>query len=358
MKNIEINVKNILNKISSGNNFSYNEAKLIFEKLVEGKIIDSDAYSILKEISLKGETVDEILAMIETIKHFSITIHPKFKNSLFDICGTGGSKIKTFNISTAAAIVSASAGCNIAKHGNRSASGVCGSADFLEYIGINLDNPPHMVSRSIEEVGLGFLFAPLFHPVLKNVAELRKTIGMRTIFNIAAPLCNPCDNLSGQVIGVYDSALLNKFSEVTKKLNKNYIIVNSNDGIDEISNTGKNNLVYVIKGKISRINLNPLDVGIPLTSLRDITIKNKRDSIKLTLKSIYGLARKEIEDIVVINSAPVLVLSKIAKDIKEGVDISRSVIREGKGRNKLRDLIAFCGNKDRLLEIEKNFDLN
>ena len=120
----------------------------------------------------------------------------------------------------------------------------------------------------------------------------------------------------------------------------------------------KTRLVYVIKGKISRINLNPIDVGIPLTSLSNITIKNKKDSIKLTLKSIYGLARKEIEDIVVINSAPALVLSKIAKDIKEGVDISRSVIREGKGRNKLRDLIAFCGNKDRLLEIEKNFNLN
>ena len=174
MKNIEINVKNILNKISSGNNFSYNEAKLIFEKLVEGKIIDSDAYSILKEISLKGETVDEILAMIEIIKHFSITIHPKFKNTLFDICGTGGSKIKTFNISTAAAIVAASAGCNIAKHGNRSASGVCGSADFLEYIGINLDNPPHMVSRSIEEDRLRFFVCSVISPCIKKCCKIKE----------------------------------------------------------------------------------------------------------------------------------------------------------------------------------------
>jgi anthranilate phosphoribosyltransferase len=358
MTNIELNMKKILNKFSSEENLSFKEAKVIFKNIVEGRIQDSYASSILKEISLKGETVDEILAMVEIIKESSLTIHPKFKNNLFDICGTGGSKIKTFNISTASAIVAASAGCNIAKHGNRSASGLCGSADFLEYIGLNLGNSPHIVSRSIEELGIGFLFAPLFHPVLKNVGNLRKEIGMKTIFNIAAPLCNPCDNLSGQIIGVYDAALLDKFSKVTKKLNKKYILMNSIDGIDEISNTCLSKIIYVNKGEINRFNLNPQDVGIPLTSLNNISIKTKKDSIDLTLKSIYGLARKEIEDILVMNSALALVLSEIAQDIKEGIDISRSVIREGKARKKLKDLITFCGNKDRLLEIEKDLDLS
>jgi anthranilate phosphoribosyltransferase len=358
MINTELNIKNLLNKISSRENLTYDEAKVIFTNIVEGRIDDYYSSSILKEISWKGETVDEILAMIEIIKQHSITIHPNINNNLFDICGTGGSKIKTFNISTASAIVAAAAGCYIAKHGNRAVSGICGSADFLEYIGLNLSSPPHIVSTCIEELGIGFLFAPLFHPVLKNVAKLRKEIGMKTIFNVAAPLCNPCSNLSGQIIGIYDSALLNKFSEVTKKLNRNFILVNSNDGIDEISTTCLNEVIHVYNGEIKKFNLNPLDVGIPLTSVNNIIIKNKDDSIQLTLKSIYGLANKEIEDLVALNSSPVLVLSNIAKNFKEGIDISRSVIREGKARKKLVDLITFCGNKDRLSEIENHLNIS
>ena len=354
----ELNLKNILKKISSKKNLTYTEAIVIFKNIVERRIQDYYSTSILKEISAKGETVDEILAMIQLINEHSITIRPKVKTTIFDICGTGGSKIKTFNISTASAIVAAAAGCNIAKHGNRAVSGICGSADFLEYIGLNLSNPPHIVSSCIEELGIGFLFAPLFHPVLKNVAKLRKEIGMKTIFNIAAPLCNPCVNLSGQIIGIYDSSLLPKFSEVTKKLNRNFILINSNDGLDEISTTSINEIIHVNKGEISKFNLNPLDVGIPFASLNNITIKNKEESIELTLKSIYGLARKEIEDIVALNSSPVLVLSEIAKNLQEGIDISRSVIREGKAKKKLEDLITFCGNKERLSEIEKNLDLS
>jgi anthranilate phosphoribosyltransferase len=228
----------------------------------------------------------------------------------------------------------------------------------LEYIGLNLSNPPHIVSSCIEELGIGFLFAPLFHPVLKNVAKLRKEIGMKTIFNIAAPLCNPCVNLSGQVIGIYDSSLLQKYSEVTKKLNRNFILINSNDGLDEISTTSINEIIHVNQGEISKFNLNTRDVVIPFASLNNITIKNKEESIELTLKSIYGLARKEIEDIVALNSSPVLVLSEIAENLEEGIDISRSVIREGKAKKKLEDLITFCGNKERLSQIEKNLDLS
>jgi len=354
----ELYIKNILNKISCKKNLTDTEAILIFRNIVEGSIQDDYSTSILKEISKKGETVDEILAMVKIIKEHSITIRPQIKNKIFDICGTGGSKIKTFNISTASAIVAASAGCNIAKHGNRAVSGICGSADFLEYIGLNLSNPPQVVSNCIEELGIGFLFAPLFHPVLKNVSKLRKEIGMKTIFNIAAPLCNPCDNLSGQIIGVYDSLLLPKFSEVTKKLNRNFILINSKDGIDEISTTCNNEIIHVNKGEIIKYNLNPLEVGIPLASLNNITIKNKEDSIELTLKSIYGLAHKEIEDIIALNSSPVLVLSEIAKNLQEGIDICRSIIREGKARKKLEDLITFCGNKERLKEIEKKLDLH
>jgi len=357
MTNEEANIKNISNKVSSKEGLSLTEAKELFRNIIECKIQNSYVTTILREISSRGETVDEILAMIQIIKENSITISPNIKNNLIDICGTGGDQIKTFNISTASAIVAASSGSIIAKHGNRSASGFCGSADFLEYIGLNLNNSPPMISLNIGKIGIGFLFAPIFHPILKNVSKLRKNIGIKTIFNIAAPLCNPCDNLTGQIIGVSDPLLLNKLARVTEKLNKQFFIIHSNDGFDEISNTGTNNIIHVDKGEIRKFNLNPLEVGVPITSLHNIAIKNKEESIRLTLESIYGLARPEIEDIVVLNSAPVLVLSDIAKNIKEGIDISRSAIREGKARKKLEDLIICYGEKEKLFEVEKLFDI-
>ena len=357
MTHEEANIKNFSDKVSSKEGLSLNEARELFRNIIEGKIQDSYVTTILREISLRGEAVDEILAMIQIIKENSITISPNIKNNLIDICGTGGDKIKTFNISTASAIVAASAGSIIAKHGNRSASGLCGSADFLEFIGLDLNNSPDMVSWSIEKLGIGFLFAPIFHPILKNVSKLRKNMGIKTIFNIAAPLCNPCDNLTGQIIGVSDPLLLNKLSKVTEKINKQFFLIHSNDGFDEISNTGTNNIIYVNKGEIRKFNLNPIELGIPITSIHNIAIKDKEESVRLTLESIYGLARKDIEDIVVLNSAPILVLSDIAKNIKEGIDISRSAIKEGKARKKLEELITCYGEKEKLFEVEKLFDI-
>jgi anthranilate phosphoribosyltransferase len=357
MTHEEDNIKNFSDKVSSKEGLSLNEARELFRNIIEGKIQNSYVTTILGKISLRGEAVDEIIAMIQIIKENSITISPNIKNNLIDICGTGGDKIKTFNISTAAAIVAASAGANIAKHGNRSASGLCGSADFLEFIGLELNNSPNMVSANIEKVGIGFLFAPIFHPALKNVSQIRKKIKIKTIFNIAAPLCNPCENLSGQIIGVSDPLQLSKLAKVTKKLNKRFIIISSNDGFDELSNTGINNIVLVNKGEINKFILNPIEVGIPITSVQNIAIKNKEESIRVTLESIYGITKKEIEDVVVLNTAPILVLSDIAKNIKEGIEISRSAIREGKARKKLLDLITCYGEKEKLFEVERAFNM-
>ena len=358
MNKKEIYSKNILNQLSSDKKLSFTESTELFRNIIEGKISNFYVINILKEISSRGETIEEILAMMQIITEKSVTIKPNIKKFLVDICGTGGDRIKTFNISTASAIVASSAGSFIAKHGNRSSSGICGSADFFEFIGLNLNNSPERVTKDIENLGIGFLFAPVFHPLLKNVSQLRKDIGIRTIFNIAAPLCNPCDNLTGQVIGVSDPLLLKKLPSVAQKLNKKVYTVYSNDGFDEISNTGTNDIVYIDKGEINKFKLSPFDFGLQKASLSDLSIKNKLDSIKLTLESIYGLANKLTEDIVVLNSAPVLVLSDIAKDIKEGIDISRSVIREEKARKKLENLVGYSGQKEKLKEAEKLFNIS
>ncbi|MGE0242871.1 MAG: anthranilate phosphoribosyltransferase [Nitrososphaeraceae archaeon] len=358
MTSKEIYLENILNQLSSNEGLSLKESKELFRNIIDGEISNFYVTNILKQISSRGETTEEILAMMQVITEKSITIKPNIKKLLIDICGTGGDRIKTFNISTASAIVASSAGSCIAKHGNRSSSGICGSADFLEFIGLNLNNSPDSVSRGIEKLGIGFLFAPIFHPLLKNVSQLRKDIGIRTIFNIAAPLCNPCDNLTGQIIGVSDPLLLNKLPSVAKKLNKKIYIVYSNDGFDEISNTGTNDIIHIDKGEITKFKLNPIDFGIQAASLSNLSIKNKLDSIKITLESIYGLATKENEDIVVLNSAIILVLSDIAKNFKEGIDISRSVIREEKARKRLESLIGYSGEKERLKDVEKSFNIS
>ena len=358
MTSKEIYLENILNQLSSNEGLSLNESKELFRNIIDGEISNFYVTNILKQISSRGETTEEILAMMQVITEKSITIKPNIKKLLIDICGTGGDRIKTFNISTASAIVASSAGSCIAKHGNRSSSGICGSADFLEFIGLNLNNSPDSVSRGIEKLGIGFLFAPIFHPLLKNVSQLRKDIGIRTIFNIVAPLCNPCDNLTGQIIGVSDPSLLNKLPSVAQKLNKKIYIVYSNDGFDEISNTGTNDIIHIDKGEITKFKLNPIDFGIQAASLSNLSIKNKLDSIKITLESIYGLATKENEDIVVLNSAIILVLSDIAKNFKEGIDISRSVIREGKARKRLENLIGYSGEKERLKDVEKSFNIS
>ena len=354
MMDQDTELKVILTRIVTKSGFTLDQSKKIFKKIIENDTSDFFKASILVGLSIRGESINEIHSLIQVINENSIKISPKIRGSLIDTCGTGGDKIKTFNISTAAAIVASAAGCKIAKHGNRSSSGMYGSADFLEYIGLDLTKSPDSISKIIGKIGLGFLFAPIFHPALKSLSKIRRNIGIRTIFNIAAPLCNPCTNLTGQVIGVYDLALLKKLTEVTKKIDKRFMIVYSEKGFDEITNTGLNSIVYLHDGKVSNLNLNPKDVDIPITSIEKISINNKEESVKLTLQSIYGTAKKEIEDIVVLNSAAALVVSNIARNFKEGIEISRTVIKEEKARKKLENFIDLSGNIKKLREVEKD----
>jgi anthranilate phosphoribosyltransferase len=289
----------------------------------------------------------------------AIKITPNIDGELIDTCGTGGSRLKTFNVSTGAAIVASASGCNIAKHGNKASSGVCGSSDFLESVGIDVMKASAYASSSIKNIGIGFLFAPFFHPLLKNVAKVRKSIGIRTIFNIVGPLCNPCTNLSGQLVGVYDFILFKKLSKIAlTQMDKKFMIVHSVDGFDELTNTGMNYISLVENGKIKNFEISPNDLDVPITKIENLLIKNRDESIGLTLKAIYGRARKEIEDILVINSAASLVVSNISKTFKEGVEISRETIKREDARKKLKSFVERYGDIKILLETEKKFELS
>ena len=347
----------VIRKLISRTNLSENEIRQSVHLILEGKASDAAIASFLVALAMKGETAEEIWTILQTVKEHAIKITPKVNGNLIDTCGTGGDTIRSFNISTAAAIVASSAGSKVAKHGNRSFSGFCGSADFLEHIGLDLNSTPASVSEAIEKTGIGFLYSPKFHPAMGNAASARKTIGIRSVFNIVGPLSNPCTNICGQVIGVFEPSLLDTITNALQKGGdgNEVMVVHAYDGFDELSNTCENDIVWIIGKQIKRIRLHPKVVNMQVAKPEQLVVHSKEDSIRDTLQVIYGVASQEKEDIVVLNASAALVIGKIASDFKEGVQIARSAIKEGKSQRKLLQLIQSCGNREKLEDAEKKF---
>ena len=349
----------VIRKLISRTNLSQDEISKSVDLILEGRASDAAIASFLVALTMKGETAEEIWTILQTVKEHAVKITPKVSGNLIDTCGTGGDTIRSFNISTAAAIVASSAGSKVAKHGNRSFSGFCGSADFLEYVGLNLNSTPATVCEAIEQTGIGFLYSPKFHPAMRNAASARKTIGIRSVFNIVGPLSNPCTNLGGQVIGVFEPSLLDTISNAMQKgtddNGNEVMIVHAYDGFDELSNTCENDIVWIIGKQVKRIRLHPKVVNMQVAKPEQLVVRSKEDSIRDTLQVIYGIASKEKEDIVVLNASAALVIGKVARDFKEGVQIARSAIKEGKSQRKLLQLIQSCGNREKLEDAEKKF---
>jgi anthranilate phosphoribosyltransferase len=346
----------MIRKLVSRINLSQDEIHKCMNLILGGKASDAAIASFLVSLEMKGETPEEITTILQAIKSYAIKIRPNITGSLVDTCGTGGDTIKSFNISTAAAIIACAAGCKIAKHGNRSISGFCGSADFLEFIGMDLTISPDITCKAIENIGLGFLYAVKFHPAMRNVASARESIGIRTIFNIVGPLSNPCTNLSAQVIGVYEPSLLETIAAAMRNAEVDELmVVHSNDGFDELSNTCENNIIWLVDKKMKRLRLHPRDVNLSVAKPEQLLICSRKDSIRDTLQVIYGLANREKEDIAVLNASAALVIGKIAKDLKEGVEIAREAIKQGTPRKKLSELIQRCGDNEKLIKAEQEF---
>jgi anthranilate phosphoribosyltransferase len=340
-------------------NLSSVEISKALDAILGGTTPDAAVAAFLVALAMKGETADEIRSVVRSLINHATRITPKVSGPLVDTCGTGGGSIRSFNISTAAAIVAAAASAKVAKHGNRSLSGICGSADFLEYIGLDLSTPSAKIQSCIEEVGIAFLFAPMFHPSMKNVAPIRKTIGISTVFNKVGPLSNPCTNIAGQVIGVFEMPLMDLFSDVCKDYMKEVMLVHARDGFDELSNTCRNDICWISNRnhRATKMLLHPNDVGLKLATPEQLIVYSKEDSIVSTLQTIYGNASWEKHDIVVLNAAAALLLSDIASSFKEGIQIADEIIESGKASKKLSELIKYCGKPEKLNEAEKKFSL-
>jgi len=310
----------------------------VAREIMSGQASDIQKAAFLTSLRMKGETSDEIAAFVKIMREFCNKIKPKVKGTLVDTCGTGGDKLKTFNVSTAAAFVVAGTGIPVAKHGNRSVSSNCGSADILESMGINLNLTPLQVEKTIEKIGIGFMFAPFFHPAMKHVQNVRRELGIRTIFNILGPLTNPA-NAKAQIIGVYSNELALKVANALKEFDLNHVLVVNGSGMDEISTISHTDIVELKNGKIHKFTINPKNYGIQKAELNEIYAKNVKISVKYFNEILDGKSGPRL-DIVLLNAAAGIMVGGKAESLKEGLEIARESVNSGKTRNKFNQLVG------------------
>jgi anthranilate phosphoribosyltransferase len=340
-----------IQKLIEGSDLTFEESVEVMREVMSGKTTNSQTASFLTALRMKGESVEELLAFNSVMRSNCCTIHPKVKGRLVDTCGTGGDKIKTFNVSTAAAFVIAGAGVAVAKHGNRAVTSKSGSADVLEKLGLNLNLKPKDVEGIIENVGVGFMFAPAFHPAMKYAAETRREIGIRTVFNILGPLTNPaCAN--AQLLGVYDSKLVVPLACALQKLGcDEAMVVHGIDGLDEISTVGKTVIAHLKQGCITETEFAPSDFGLKKSKIADLQSLSPEESAEVIFKILSGRPVDEAKaDIVLVNSAAGIIVGGKADNFREGMEIARKSIQGGAAYAKLKDLIKVSGGSTQKLE--------
>ncbi|MCX5665957.1 MAG: anthranilate phosphoribosyltransferase [Candidatus Omnitrophica bacterium] len=329
-------IKAAIEKVSNNIDLTEEETREVFNEIMSGSSSHEEIVHFLKALRDKGETIDEITGAAKVMLEKAERVDAGM--DLIDTCGTGGTGINTFNISTTVAFVIAGCGVRVAKHGNRSASEQCGSADVLEALGVKIGLPPAMVSKCIVDVGIGFIYAPLFHSATKHAAKPRKEIGGRTIFNILGPLSNPA-MVTGQVIGVYNEKLTEILANVLKKLGlKRALVVYGLDSLDEISITDRTKVTELNSGKIRTYYISPEDLGMKRASIADIKGGTAKDNADIMLSILKG-ERGPRRDIVLLNAAAALVVAGKVKDIKEGIRLSEKSIDSGAALEKLERLI-------------------
>ena len=308
--------------LNCNQNMSFDQMTTAMNEILKGEHRDETVAEFLQGLTSKGETDDELLAMLEKMNQFSVHIEPNCKNDIIDMCGTGGDKLKTFNISTTASFVVAAAGGYVAKHGNRSVSGVSGSADIFEYYGFQLDSDPSKIVNMIEKIGIGFMFAPTFHPAMKNVVNARKILGKRTAFNLLGPLSNPA-NVKHQLIGVFADDYIKRIVKIMQKNNSETILaVRSDDGMDEISATAKSKACILKNNEITEFIINPENYDIKEGNLSDIQVSTKQEAIDAFFSVMNGTSNKIMKEITVLNAAGGMLVGGICDKFDEGVELA------------------------------------
>ena len=331
-------IKKAIEKISKKTDLDASEMTQVFNEIMSGEAAKDDVKKFLLSLKAKGESPGEIAAAAKVMREKATKIDISAEG-LIDTCGTGGAKINDVNVSTLSAIVLAACGLKVAKHGNRSFSGKCGSADILEELGVNIRKRPEEIKESIEKIGIGFMFAPDFHPAMKNVTGIRKELATRTIFNILGPLSNPA-GAKMQMLGVYKPELTELMAEALNRLgSERAYVIHGLEGLDEISVKGETRISILEAGKVETRQIGPEDFGIKEGSLDDILGGDRKYNKKKALEILKGKDKGACRDMVLINVAAALKMAGKAEDFKEGVGLAGECIDSGRAIEKLNSFI-------------------
>ena len=334
-------IRQAIARVVEGQHLTIEEMTLAMEEITSGQATPAQIASLITALRLKGETVEEITAAARVMRDKAVPIEVARGPDapvLVDTCGTGGDQLHTFNISTATAFVVAGAGVRVAKHGNRSVSSSSGSADVCEALGINLDQSPEEVARSIDDDGIGFLFAPALHGTMKHAIGPRREIGIRTIFNILGPLTNPA-GAEVQILGVFRKDLPGVMAEVLGKLGcRRALVVHGEDGMDEITTTGSSHVAEWHDGRVRQYTVHPEDFGIPVGTIDEIRGGNAEENARIILELFEGKKGGK-RDIVLLNAGAALHAAGSADTIKKGIELARQAIDDGKAMEKLQAMI-------------------
>lgn len=330
-------IDNAIKKLSSKEVLTEDEVRAVINQIMRGEATSAQIGGFLIGLRVNGETPAQILGAVKALRDNLTPVEIEDRANLIDTCGTGGDGAKTFNISTAVAIIAASGGAKVAKHGNRAVSSKSGSADVLTELGIKIDFDKNESKKIIEENGMAFLFAPKYNGAMKNVASERKELGTRTIFNLIGPLSNPAP-LTGQLMGVYDGSLIKTAGEVLLNLGlERAMVVHGDDGLDEITTTTTTDVCEVKDGKLITYKLDPEKLGIKKAALEEIKGGDAKENAQIILRILKG-EKGAPRDIVVLNSAAALYVAKITDSLEEGIKKAAELIDSGVAYEKYEEL--------------------
>lgn len=350
-------IKKGVQKLVKCMDLTYKESEEIMKEIMSGAATEAQIGAFLTALTIKGETIQEISAFATVMREFCRRINPRVNGRLVDTCGTGGDRVKTFNVSTVSAFVVAGAGVNVAKHGNRSVTSKSGSADVLERLGLNLNLEPEAVEKIIEEIGVGFMFAPKFHPSMMYSIGPRRAIGIRTVFNILGPLTNPA-GANAQVLGVYGEKWLEPLARTLKELNcEEAMVIHGADGLDELSTIGKTSIAWLRDGEVSLTEITPEQFGFKKVRPDEISGTLPKESAELTFRLLNDAFKPQDprREIVLMNASAGILVGGKTCDLATGIELAVESIESGSAYEKLKGMIKASGGElAKLEELEKH----
>jgi anthranilate phosphoribosyltransferase len=331
--------KEALQRLLDGSDLSHAEMLDIMRQVMGGELTPAQIAGFLVALRIKGETVDEITAAAEVMRELATHVEIRDASHLIDTCGTGGDGAHTFNVSTASAFVAAAAGAKVAKHGGRSVSSACGSADVLEALGVNVNLTPEQVAECVDKVGIGFMFAPNHHSAMRFAAPVRRELGVRTLFNLLGPLTNPA-GAKRQIMGVFHPKLTGMLAQALQRMGSVHVmVVHGMDGMDEISFSGDTHVAELKDGRITEYILNPAQFGLASHDIRTIQVENAAQASDM-LDDVLAGKPIPARDIVLLNAGAAIHVAGLAHDMQQGMAQAREMLDSGAAQTKLEQLVA------------------